>query len=60
MGFCSEVIFMLEFDDVVKCKDVSEFNLFVHQYLAERGSSVKNRSSTYWALLYRWKDSFKK
>jgi hypothetical protein len=50
---------MLKFDDVANCKDVSEFNSFVHQYLAERGSSVKNRHSTYWALFYRWRESLK-
>ena len=52
----------MEFDDVVNCKDVAEFNLFVHQYLAERGLVADGKHEatrkTYWALLYAWKESF--
>jgi len=50
---------MLEFDDVVKCKDTEEFNLFVRQYLEERNIAVPSERATrlYWALVYRWKES---
>jgi len=51
----------LFFDDVVKCRDTSEFNLFVRRYLAERGLVADglhgNTSSVYWALFYKWRDS---
>ena len=47
---------MLEFDDVVKCKDTEEFNLFVRQYLEERNIAVPSERARrlYWALFYRW------
>jgi len=52
----------MEFDDVVNCKDVAEFNLFVRQYLAERGLVADGKHEatrkTYWALFYAWKESF--
>ena len=53
---------MLEFDDVVKCKNVAELNLFIEQYLAERNIVVPSEEANrhYWALVYRWKSSFKK
>lgn len=53
---------MLAFEDVVKCRDVAEFNLFVGQYLAERGLVADGKHEatrkTYWALFYAWKESF--
>ena len=50
---------MLEFDDVVKCKDTEEFNFFVRQYLEERNIAVPSERAKrlYWALLYRWKEN---
>lgn len=52
----------MEFDDVVNCKDVAEFNLFVRQYLAECGLVADGKHEatrrTYWALFYAWKESF--
>jgi len=52
---------MLEFDDVVKCNSIAEFNLFVRQYLAERGliadGKHEDTRKTYWALFYAWKNS---
>lgn len=49
---------MLKFDDVVKCKDIAELNLFIEQYLAERNivASSERARRTYWALFYRWKE----
>jgi hypothetical protein len=45
---------MLEFDDVISCKDVAEFNDFVSRYLEERKLQGEERRKTYWALFYRW------
>ena len=46
------------FEDVVKCKDVAEFNRFVDEYLEERVLSSVQRHKTFWALFYRWKDAW--
>jgi hypothetical protein len=53
---------MLKFDEVVKCKNVAELNLFIEQYLAERNIVVPSEEANryYWALVYRWKSSLKK
>jgi len=50
---------LLEFDDVVKCKDVAELNDFIRWYLAERNIVVPSERARrlYWALFYRWKES---
>jgi len=52
---------MLTFNDVAKCRDVAEFNLFVRQYLAERGLVADGKHEatrkTYWALFYAWRYS---
>ena len=54
---------MLTFEDVTRCNSVSELNLFIRQYLAERGlvADGKHEASrkTYWALFYAWRDSLK-
>jgi hypothetical protein len=60
---------MLKFEDVRKCKDVAELNLFIGRYLEERdlaeGSVTDkvtkgvDRHKTYWALFCAWKDSLK-
>jgi len=53
---------MLAFSDVVDCGSVAEFNLFVRQYLVERGLVADGKHEatrkTYWALFYAWKESF--
>ena len=46
----------LNFDDVVHCHDVASLNAFVEQYLSERGLVGEERTRTYWALVYAWKD----
>lgn len=50
---------MLVFDDVVKCRDIAELNLFIRRYLEERHIAVPSEEASrfYWALLYCWKDS---
>ena len=50
---------MLRFDDVVKCSDIAELNLFIRRFFEERGIVVpsEDASRIYWALLYRWKES---
>lgn len=52
---------MLKFDDVVKCKNVAELNLFIERYLAERNIVVPSEEANrhYWVLIYRWKSSLK-
>ena len=54
---------MLAFDDVVKCNGVADFNLFVRQFLAERGlvadGKHENSRKLYWALFYAWKESLR-
>lgn len=50
----------LVFEDVKKCKDVAEFNLFCRRYFEERGLIADGHhvqtSKTYWALFYAWRD----
>jgi hypothetical protein len=52
---------MLKLDDVVKCKDIAELNLFIERYLAERNIDVPSEEANrhYWALVYRWKSPLK-
>jgi hypothetical protein len=52
---------MLEFDAVIKCKDIIELNLFIERYLAERNIDIPSEEASryYWALFYRWKSSLK-
>jgi len=45
----------LEFEDVVRCKNVAEFNEFAHQYLEQKGLKGEEKRRTYWALFYKWK-----
>jgi len=45
----------LRFDDVANCRDVESFNVFVEQFLSERGLAGENRKRLYWALFYAWK-----
>lgn len=45
----------LKFEDVVHCRDVESFNVFVEQFLSERGLVGESRTRTYWALFYAWK-----
>lgn len=47
----------LDFNDVVKCRDIAEFNEFVTFYLDERNLEGEERKKTYWALFYKWKES---
>lgn len=53
---------MLQFGDVVRCKDVAEFQHFVDQYFIERNLDTDGSDDhvrrLYWALFYRWKGSF--
>ena len=46
----------LRFEDVEKCKDVADLNLFIREYLDERSLEGEDRRSTYWALFYKWRD----
>ena len=57
----AKVVSMLKFDDVVKCKNIIELNLFFADYLAERGIVVPSDEASryYWALFYRWRESLK-
>jgi hypothetical protein len=54
-----EVKLVLKFEDVTKCSSVADFNLFVRQYLAERGLVGEARRKTYWALFYAWSNSLR-
>jgi hypothetical protein len=47
----------LNFDDVANCRNVESFYAFVDQFLSERGLVGEARLRTYWALVYRWKES---
>jgi hypothetical protein len=46
----------VDFDDVVKCESVEEFNVFVVAYLDEKGFVGVQRHRVMWALFYRWRD----
>lgn len=46
----------LKFEDVVHCRDVESFHVFVQQFLSERGIVGESRTRTYWALFYAWKN----
>jgi hypothetical protein len=49
----------LEFKDVVECRDVAEFHLFVRRYFRERAIfNLKEKRSHFWALFYAWRESF--
>jgi len=48
-----------DFDDVVNCKNVEEFNQFVQEYLSERNLEGEDKKKTYWALFHRWKEATK-
>jgi len=50
----------MEFDDVIsRSKDVASFNKNVREYFKQHNSlSDVEKKKHYWALLYKWKESF--
>jgi hypothetical protein len=42
---------------VAHCRNVESFYAFVELFLSERGLVGEARLRTYWALVYRWKES---
>lgn len=56
-----ESVLSMEFDDVLLAYDVADFNLRVRRYFMERPKlSKEERRSHYWALFYKWRESFSK
>jgi len=46
------------FDDIVKARDIQEFNKLVRRYLEDQNiEDPEERRRHYWAAFYAWKES---
>ena len=47
---------MKNFNDVIRCSDVEALNRFICEYVDERKLEGIEKTKTYWALFYAWRD----
>ncbi|MGA2310497.1 MAG: hypothetical protein ABSG57_13240 [Candidatus Bathyarchaeia archaeon] len=54
-----EVILLLNFKDVRKCRNSVELNEFIEKYAAQGNPSSESFDSIYWNLFEEWKKALK-